>query len=175
LSLDQNRLTSRASNRRTTPRSTTATRGLDRGEHVGRGGGAPRRGRVDPAARALDRGGEPLGSHGLHEVVHRVELERAHGVLVVGGDEDDGRQVRVARGQREAVEAGELDVEHHQIGGELGDAGERGIGVDRLAGDGDAIDRGEHANQAAPRRVLVVDDEDLHAVAASRSGSSRRT
>jgi hypothetical protein len=67
---------------------------------------------------ALHRLQEALRRERLEQVVESLLLEGSHGVLVVGGDEDDRRQP--ARRQPpqglEAVDLGHLDVEHQDVG-----------------------------------------------------------
>ncbi len=67
--------------------------------------------------RAIDRAPEPMVTEWLHEIFERMELERAHGVLIVRGDEDD---------------------ERHRLGPDLGDdvgGHVRSRPLDRLEGE----------------------------------------
>ena len=73
--------------------------------------------------RALQRALEALRAEGLEQVVHGVGVEGAHGVLVVGGDEDDHRRLRgFDQFQHfEAIQLGHLDVEEEQVRAGFGD------------------------------------------------------
>jgi hypothetical protein len=60
----------------------------------------------------------------FHQVVHGACVEGSHCVVIVGGDEDDGGQVgrRHAPDDLKPVEAGNLNIEEHQVGSEPGDS-----------------------------------------------------
>ena len=83
-----------------------------------------RRSRSPPfdALQLLLRAGEGLAEalavERLEQVVDRVHVERAQRVAVVGGDEDDERHLVGADrvDHVEAVGAGHLHVEEHQVG-----------------------------------------------------------
>ena len=102
-----------------------------------------------------------------------MDLEGPDGILVVRGHEDDGRLVRLAqrRHHLEAVQAGHLDVEQHQVGGMLPDrlhgllsigAGRHDVGV-RLGL--------EQPDQALPSDRLIVrhHHSQRHPTSSSRS------
>ena len=71
----------------------------------------------------LDGFGDASFVEGFEDVVHGVDVESLHGVLVEGGGEDDVRDFELALDElfedAEAVEAGHLHVEEEQIGGML--------------------------------------------------------
>src|SRR5207245_1551188 len=73
---------------------------------------------VEKIGRSLHRRDDALIIERLQEIVERLDLECAHGVLVEGGDEDDRRGALVTRGRghRETVEVGHLDVQEDQVG-----------------------------------------------------------
>jgi hypothetical protein len=88
-----------------------------------------------------------------------MHFERAQGVAVVGGDEDD-RDLRVEQLQDlEAVELGHLDVEEHHLRLELGRRLHRFQSRRRLTHDLDVGLRGEHLAEEGPRRGLVVHEQ----------------
>ena len=60
-------------------------------------------------------------SKGFKQVIGRVRVEGADGVLVVGGGEDDGRAGIDQLQHFEAIELGHLHVQEQQIGSGLGD------------------------------------------------------
>jgi hypothetical protein len=78
-----------------------------------RAAGAPER-----RTRPPERFPESVGVERLEQVVEGVHLEGPHGVLVVRGDEHDGRHVpRPYLGEHaEAVELRHLYVEKHEVG-----------------------------------------------------------
>ena len=124
---------------------------------------------------------KPLPAHRLEQVVERVHLERPHGVLLVGRDEDDSRCVRRRERPRhvEAVHAGHLHIEQDEIGTMVRDGRDGPLAAVGLR---DHLDQGvlaEEAEQLAPRRSLVVDDEDpqrrLPANESDRYGSDNVT
>ena len=89
--------------------------------------------------------------------------ERAEVRGVAAGDEDHGRARRVgrdARGDVEAVDVGEVDVEQHEVGAAARQASAIAAGaVRRLADDVVALRLQEHAS-GRPEGRVVVDDED---------------
>jgi hypothetical protein len=135
-------------------------------------------GRAAQAPHLVERLGEALGAHGLHQVVHRLHLEGRHGVLVVRGGEDDGGQVGVRPREREPVEPGHVDVEENHVGAVAPDALEGLEAVRGVAGHVGARQLGQHAQQPAARRRLIVHHQDLHVASsprpARRAGSSIR-
>ena len=141
------------------------------------GGGRGRRGGRG-AAPALHLGQgllQALQAHRLGEVVHRVELEGAHGMVGVRGDEHDGRrpgQCAQRVRQRQAVLAGHVDVEQHGIDGaaagrlqqrqRLGGVRGLGHGVARLRLLRLAV--GQQRAQARAGQGFVVHDQDVHGI-----------
>jgi hypothetical protein len=81
----------------------------------------------ESSAHTGDGGCEPLGAHGLEEIVDGVHFERADRILVIGGHEYDCRKTLVAQGTHdlEAIELGELNVEEDEIGLTLGNEVQR--------------------------------------------------
>jgi hypothetical protein len=97
----------------------------------------------------------------LEEIIEGSGLERAEGVLIVSGDEDDGGGDIVAEKFEhvEAVALGHLYVEEEEFGFELADEGGR---FDAGAALGEDFDRGIEAQEdgeIASREGFVVDDE----------------
>jgi hypothetical protein len=122
------------------------------------------------AADPVDRLGQTLAAAGLEQVVDRVLLEGAHGVMVVGGHEDHGR-TRVETAQEvEPVLARHLDVEQQQVDPLRCQSLARLDGRGGLADHGDAADLLEHPPQPRPGEALVVHDQDAEPVAASLRG-----
>ena len=76
--------------------------------------------RLQPHARPRQRLGQPLLAERLQQVVHRVHLERAQRVLVVGGREDHRHLTADQLQHLEAVQLRHLHVEEHQIRRQLG-------------------------------------------------------
>ena len=117
-------------------------------------------------ARLLQGCGQPLRPHGLDQVVDRIQLERLHGILVVGRREHHRRRMRragqMAR-QLDAVHLRHADVHQRHVGGRVGQALQRLDAMGRFADD-DVGQFGGNVGQqrlhARPRRRLVVDDED---------------
>src|SRR5437588_6829320 len=115
----------------------------------------------DLAFGALDGRLESLAVEGLQEIVERVELEGAHSVVVVCGDEDDGRQPLVLQGfeHGEAADLRHLHVEQYEIGAHRLD-GLDGLRAVRALGD-DAylgVVGGHPANLLARQRLVVHDE-----------------
>ena len=131
--------------------------------------------RVDLAADAAQRALEALAVERLEQVVERLHLERAQRVLVVGGDEHDGRHPIRADGldHLEAVELRHLDVEEHEIRG-LGQDGLDGFdAVPGFADDLDVLFSAEERAHPLARERLVVDDQRTDR-ARGRRGRRRR-
>ena len=80
---------------------------------------------LDGAPGPLDGLRQPALIHGLEQVVHGLQAEGLHGVLIVGGDEDEVRQVDAFFAQpadhAEAVEAGHVDVQKDHFRLQLAD------------------------------------------------------
>jgi hypothetical protein len=76
--------------------------------------------RLDFAAGALDGFGDAGFVEGLEDVVHRVYVERLHGVVVESRRKDHVRDLHLALGKllqdAKAVEAGHLHIEKDQVG-----------------------------------------------------------
>ena len=122
-----------------------------------------RRGRPlsQPRLGALQRPLEALGAERLQQVIHRVGVESAHGVLVVRRHEDHRRGVgpRLDQLQHlEAVQFGHLDVEKHQVRRGLGDGLHRLEPVGALGHDLDFRVRRQHFAQEPARQFFVVDN-----------------
>src|SRR5262249_53573741 len=90
----------------------------------------------------------------------RVGLERAEGVLIVGGGEHDHDGRRQACAHVEAVERGHRDVEEHEVEVRVcGDLVERLFGVGGLTDDLDQLRGLEHAREAPEGEGFVVDEK----------------
>ena len=120
--------------------------------------------RADAGARAIERLGEALGAERLQQVVDRVHLERADGVAVVGGDENDGDVAADELEHVEPVELRHLDVEHQQIGLQLGRCFHRLESVRALGDDLDVGVVGQPLAKNPARERFVIDDDDPNAV-----------
>ena len=115
----------------------------------------------------------------LEQVVDGAGFERAQRMLVVGGDEHDGRTqaFRQLRDQREAVALGHFDVEENQVGcvfvHQFHGIGHVRSGADHL----DVGDCTEQSPQAVAGEFDIVDDQATqgrgHAI--SGGGEGRRT
>ena len=121
------------------------------------------------SARAAPRGGadardELLHREGLHEVVVGPDLERVHPVVLgpARRDDDDRRADALAARLLDhlpAVEAGEHQVEHADVGPFVPEAREPGLPVR----DADRVEprRLEMTCHALGDDVIVLDDQDL--------------
>jgi len=70
---------------------------------------------ADSEFGALQGALEAFRAEGLKKIVHGVGVEGAHGVLIVGSDEDD-RRARVDQLQNlEAIELRHLNVQEHDV------------------------------------------------------------
>jgi hypothetical protein len=100
----------------------------------------------------------------LEEIVHRIDLERLHGMVTVCGHEDDARgPLRVERPeQAESVDPGHLHIQKHQLRLLPLDRLRRLVGILALADDLDVRMLGEHGAQPEPRQRLVIHDQDPH-------------
>ena len=114
---------------------------------------------AEPRAATLQRPFEALGAEGLEEVIDGMGVERAHGVLIVGGDENDDRSVGGLDQFEDfkAIELGHLDVEKEEVWGGFGD----GLyGLEAVAALGDDFDFGvgrEQFAQIAAGEFFVID------------------
>jgi hypothetical protein len=112
--------------------------------------------------------GEPVLADRLEHVVDGVQIERLHGVLLVGGHEDH-RRGRLEPGQHlrqfQARQAGHLDVEEDRVDVELLQQAERlgrRVGREHLP---DPLIPLQEEGELVEGGALVVDDEYAHAVA----------
>jgi hypothetical protein len=95
--------------------------------------------------------------HRLEQVVHRLQLEGIHRILIERGAEDDrGSRPAERRGHFETAAAGHLNVQQHQIGHELGDSFDRLHTIFGFANDLDIVDAGQQLAEPIARRLLVV-------------------
>jgi len=118
----------------------------------------------EPAADATHRLLEAFLAHGLHEVVHRLHVERVERELLVRGEED-GERKRCASPLGARAEHGEpvalrhLDVEEDEIGGERLQRSDRRRTIATFSHD---LHVGVHRQQlahATARQRLVVDEQ----------------
>jgi hypothetical protein len=138
-------------------------------EALAQGRGAPL---PDLRLGALQGGGEAAFVERLEQVIQGVHLERLQRVAVVGGDEDDRGRHRVAQGLQdaEAVQAGHLHVQEHQVGAQLPQGAEGLLAVAAFAEDGDVRVGFEQPAQPLPRQRFVVHDEGADRHATSTAG-----
>ncbi len=116
------------------------------------------------ALRLLQRLLQALGPHRLGQVVDRLELEGRHGMGRMGGDEHHRRRAGAlaqAARQLDAVDAGHVDVEQHQV--EVGREQLR-LGVGAVGGLGHhlgprRVALGQQRAQPRPGQRFVVDDQ----------------
>ena len=87
-----------------------------------------------------------------------MDFEGADGVIVVGGDEDDGGAGADQLEDFEAVELGHLDIEKDEIGLQFGDGFDGFEAVGAFGGDFDFGMRGEKFAQDLAGELLVVDN-----------------
>ena len=78
---------------------------------------------LEMLACSRERGLKPLPAERLQQVIDRLHFERADGVFVVGGHEDRRRHAIDADGldHLEAIHAGHLQIEKHEIGRRMPD------------------------------------------------------
>ena len=87
-----------------------------------------------------------------------MRVESAHGVLVIGRDEDHGRTGVDQLEDLEAVELRHLDVEEKKVGGVFGDGFD---GLEAVGAFGSELDLGVGAKEFAQEgagQLLVVHD-----------------
>ena len=123
------------------------------------------------AALGLGQGlQQALAPHGLGEVVHGVEFEGAHGMVGMGGHKHHGGRVGQGLhgvGQAQAILAGHVDVQQHQVEGPPARGGELRQGLARVGGFGHGGAHGvlaiaQQGAQSAAGQGFVVNDEDVH-------------
>ncbi len=120
---------------------------------------------VPLTAHAVEGAGEPLLVDGLQQVVERTGLERVDREAVEGGHEHHHRHalLRHAGEHVEPREPRHLDVEKHQVRRVLGDRRERLPPVSALRDDLDVRRVLQPDLDAAPRELLVVNDDGANA------------
>jgi hypothetical protein len=106
-----------------------------------------------------ERSGEAFRRHGLEQVVERIDLESAEGVLVEGRHKNDPCARADVGHEIEAVASPELDVEQHQIviGGREPRA--RVLEGARFADEREWRRSLDELAEVAAREGFVVDDE----------------
>ncbi len=124
---------------------------------------------VEHAGAGAFNGLEDAGAvERLEQVIDGVHVEGADRVLVVGGGEDDERQVIEAAmvdevlEDGEAVEARHLDVEEDDVGLVLFDELDGFNAVGAFGEDFDVADGLEQVLQLFAGQLLIVDDESRH-------------
>ena len=118
---------------------------------------------VDFPFNFLESFGDARSVERLQYVIHRIYIERLHGVVVKGGGENDVRDFKLALDElfedAEAVEARHLDVEEDEVGVVLFDEVD---GVETVFALGEEMDFGEGFEEEGEffaGRLLVVDDD----------------
>jgi hypothetical protein len=113
-------------------------------------------------AHAVECAGKAGGIDRLEQIVDGTGGERLHGVLVIGGHEDDvgpddrGRDIEAVLLRHTDVEEHEVRREPRQLAGGLARIAE-------VADDVDVRMRATQACESAARELFVVDDRDPHA------------
>ena len=102
---------------------------------------------------------ETLPAERLQQVVHGVGVEGAHGVLVVGGDENHHWAGVDQLQHFEAVQFGHLDVQEEQIGASLGDGFDGFEAVGTFRYHLDIVVHFQHFPQETAGEFLVVHDD----------------
>ena len=104
------------------------------------------------APHPLQRLGQALVLDRFQQVVEGMRLEGLDRVVVEGGDEDNGRQIAAGQGAQhvEAVHAGHLDIEKHQVGIALPDDLQCFAPVGGLGNDLDVTDIAQAVPETAP-------------------------
>ena len=106
----------------------------------------------------------PLDAHAIRDAIvearTRVHLERTDGIAVVGSDEDDGDVAADELEHVEPVELRHLDVEHQQVGFQLGRRLHRLESVRALRDYFDVGMLGQPLAKNAARERLVIDNDD---------------
>ena len=127
-------------------------------EAAGSGGGVPV---GEMGAGTSDGGFEAGGFEGFEQVIERVRFKGSDGVLIVGGGENDERQIfaRDFFQEFEAVHLGHLDIEKEQVGRVALDGGEGIVAAGTFTDDGEFrfIDR-EKLDALSGERFVVNDE-----------------
>ena len=131
---------------------------------------------VEAQSRSGHRGHQPFRFDRLQQVVEGVHLERTQGILVVGGHEDDDRDLLRRHGlqQRQTVELRHLHVEEDDVRGELANHVERGRPVAALAGNDHLGQRPQEPAEPPPRHRFVVHDQHAHDHVSTSNGTTIR-
>jgi len=125
-------------------------------------------------ARAAEDVFETVFGEGLQEIVEGVDFEGAEGVVIVSGDENDGRHVVGADGfdNGETVARRHLDVEENEIGLQLFDGGHGGVATGGFTDDLDVGLLTEKAQDFATSGRLVIYYENFERGSGHYSGES---
>ena len=107
---------------------------------------------------AIERALETLGGKRFEQIVGRLRVEGAHGVLIVGGDEDHGRLGVDQLEHLEAIELRHLDVEENKVGRKFVDGLDGFEAVAALGRDFDFGMGGKEFAKIAARQFFVVDE-----------------
>ena len=118
--------------------------------------------RPDPRERLA----KALLIEGLQQIIHRADFECLERVRIVGGDENQGRQLRRLQGARQidAVQRVHLNVEKQDLRFLRSHCRESGGAVAELTDHAQVAFRLAVFAQGAPAGGLVVDDDDIHHV-----------
>lgn len=132
--------------------------------------------RAELGAHALQRLAQPGARGRLQEVIERAGVKGAQGMLVVGRDENDGRQLLRPQGVEhvEPVHPRHLDVQEYQVRLVFADGGHRRRAVPAFAGYlYIRLGREQRAETLAPERLVIHQEcADLHAVRKGRTTST---
>lgn len=74
-----------------------------------------------PFFHARERLFEPVRAHGLQQIIHGVDLERADGVRIVSGDENNRWRGIESLEHFEPIELGHLNIQKDEIRVSFGD------------------------------------------------------
>ena len=114
-----------------------------------------------PLADPVQRRRQPVLLDRLHQIVDRLRLERAQGMLVIGGDEHEQRRLDLHHpgNDRKSVEARHLDVEEDEVGLVGLDRADRLAAVGGGGDDLHVVMRLEAQAKPLGRQRLVVDED----------------